>query len=90
MNNIFAFLLCFVALSSQGQMVDVVDKPSGYFGKRFAVEFSSSLGLSYNLQKATSTIEDYGITLNKEFLFYLQYTVKSDLSFGIVASTSST
>jgi hypothetical protein len=90
MKIFISFLFCLFILPSQGQMVEVKEKPSGYFGKRFAVEFSSSLGLSYNLQKATSTIEDYGITLNKEFLFYLQYTVKSDLSFGIVAGTSST
>ncbi len=77
-------------LSANGQMVSVVDKPSGYFGKRFLVGISSSLGFSNNLQKATAKIENFGITLNKEFLLNLQYVVKNDLSFGIVAGTSST
>jgi hypothetical protein len=90
MKNVLASIFCLFSIVAMGQMVDVIEKPSGYFGKRLLVAFSGSFSASTNLQKGAEVLPDYFLTLNKDFSLNLQYTVKSNRSIGFIMGRGNT
>ncbi len=80
--NILLFCVCSIA--SNAQMVDVKDKPSGYFGKRFLLGITGSFSASKNYQKAYIIKPEQSLTLNKDFSAFLHYSVSYNKSIGLI------
>ena len=91
MKRYITTLFCLISLVSSGQMVNVKEKASGYFGKRYLIGVSSTLGLSRDMQKATSgELSENHLTLNRDFSGFLYYTAKANMSVGLLIGKSAT
>jgi hypothetical protein len=90
MKKVLISVFCLFSIFAHGQMVDVVEKPSGYFGKRLLIGFSGSFSGSLNYQKAYEIKPERTITLNRDFFAFLQYTFKHDKSVGFIVGSGKT
>lgn len=91
MKNLVTVILILVSFCSNGQMVTVKEKTSGYFGKRFLIGLSGSFGVSTNYQKANAaSSEESLITLNRDFALNLQYAQKNTRLIGLYLGRSTT
>ncbi len=90
MKYLITSFCCLFSMLALGQMVDVIDKPSGYFGKRFLFGFSGSFGASYNYQKAYAVTPERSVTLNRDFSASCDYTVTNSRSIGFILGNGRT
>lgn len=74
----------------KAQLVDVKEKTSGFFGKRFMIGCNSLIGLSNEPQKADLQANLPSYSMNKSFDLSLYYALNNRFSLGIRAGRSNT